>query len=209
MTNGRTRGCTDKLLVGLHTLFKQALAASTQRRPRLVAQVLEHPTFVATLRSATVKATWQQLQHSSLFEDVEHDVGIRIQEHLRAGRIKYVDRGPEQFGAWLFTVLENSARKALNCLTVQSRREVSLEEAKPLLDPRDHFASVDNEDFRTEAVKELERTTTPRQRKAFLDFLAGKSPSDIAASLGVARGTVSKWITAARERMRRRFEADE
>ena len=101
-------------------------------------------------------------------------------------------REPAAFGAWLLGIARLQARKALKR---RGRHPVqSLPEGLPFPQPLASGAE--------EALQALSRLPDPEREAVALRHLAGRSPSQIAASLDLPEGTVRSRISRGLARLR-------
>ena len=130
------------------------------------------------------------VRQPSSAEEVVQDVFL----HLWRNAAQYDStKGP--FVPWLLTLARNRALDHLRMKGErQRRREDQVEEMPQVAQPPDYEQALD-EKRRTERVRALMLSLSPRQKKAIeMAYFDGLSHSEIAAALEEPLGTVKSWI---------------
>jgi RNA polymerase sigma-70 factor (ECF subfamily) len=158
------------------------------------------PTFEACYRAHHARVYHHCLRYgggnASFAEDVTHDVFLKLLEHLPALDERH------DLGGWLYRVAANLAVTRLRRSRSIVRRFLpayrrSVAEVEPALD-----AAFEQREAASGALATL-RTLPPRERVVLcMKLLDGKSQREIAATLSLTEGYVSKLYARAWQRVR-------
>ena len=126
-----------------------------------------------------------------------------VQETL-LGAIKGTFRGESSVRTWLVKILVNQA--AMLRRTRSRRPESQFDEAKP---PASAGGSTTSVDAKVDLTAMLAQLSLEHRQVIVLRELEGLSYAEMAAALGVPRGTVESRLHRAREELRRLFKGYE
>ncbi len=115
-----------------------------------------------------------------------------------------IGRG-ESVAGWLYRVAYRVALRARAAAVQRERRERRGVDLAEEASPRAESADADWRDLRPVLDAELSRLPERYRIPLVLCYLEGKSYAEAARQLGCSRGTVSTWLTRARELLRRRL----
>jgi len=114
---------------------------------------------------------------------------------VRAYRHLASCRDPERLKSWLYRIVGNRCRSHL---ARRSSSDVSLEDAPPLVDPRDSAADTERADQLARVGRALD-TLSPEKREAFLlKHVEGLSYEEMAAATGERVPTLKMRVHRAR-----------
>jgi RNA polymerase sigma-70 factor (ECF subfamily) len=128
-------------------------------------------------------------------EDLTHDVFVRLMEHLD-------ELDPDDLGAWLYTVTANLAFTRIRGEQSTLARLVRFFSPPPAQPPPDE--TLERDDEARAALEALGRLPARERVVMSMKYLEGRSQQEIAESLSLSKGYVSKIVDRATQRLRMR-----